>query len=124
MCGNDPTVLQPELGELDARVRSVRLRVHHGRQHSVLVINIVMGVAYRERARIVSCPGHGWTQVKGYTGVRGDVARLVYRGECEGAEGPEGVGADGNLATVLGPRDSNATGKGERRCGCEGDSKE
>lgn len=83
-----------------------------------------MCVAYSERARIVSCTGHGWTQVKGYTGACGDVVRLVDRGEREGAEGSEGVGANGGLATVLGPGDSNATGKGERRCGCEGDSKE
>lgn len=72
-----------------------------------------MVVAYRERARIVRCTGHGWTQVKGHTGARDDVARLVDRGEREGAEGPEGVGAYGGLAAVLAPGDSDATGKGE-----------
>lgn len=84
----------------------------------------MMGVAYRERARIVPCTGHGWTQVKGYTCARDDVARLVDRGERERTEGPEGVGADGGLAAILGRGDTDATGKGERRRSCKSDSKE
>lgn len=124
MCGNDSTIHQPEFGEFDTGVCFVRLQAERGRQHSVLDINIVMGVAHREGTRIVSCTGHGWTQVKGYTGARGDVARLVDRGEREGTEGPKGVGADGSLAAVSSPGDSNTTGNGERRCGCEGGGQE
>lgn len=51
--------------------------------------------------------------MKGNTGARCDVVRLVDRGDCEGAEGPEGVGAYGGLTAILAPRDSNATRKGE-----------
>ncbi len=111
MRGNNSAVDQPKLKELGAGIRFVCLWGHHGRQlYSALNINIVMDDAYRERARIVSCTGHGWTQVKGNAGACDDIVCLVDRGEREGAEGPESVGADGGLAAVLCPRNPDAAG--------------
>lgn len=62
--------------------------------------------------------------MEGHTGACCDVVRLVDRGEREGTESPEAVGANGRLTAVLGPGVSDAARESEcRRC-CEGGHKE